>query len=111
MNNHLPFSKGRYNSYVVNFNGLDVSADTITSQVREQADHTSPLIFEWEVDDTLAATGYVTLFYDDTARANSQISNNKKGVMDIRRLTGGSAVKAHQGVIIVDLEATPTEPV
>lgn len=94
----------------MNFNGLDVSADTITSQVREQADHTSPLIFEWEVDMSAAATGYVTLYYNDTARANAQIVANKKGVMDIRRLSGGSAIKAHQGVIMVDFEATPTEP-
>jgi hypothetical protein len=98
MNTHLPFSKGRFNSYRVNF-GFSVSGDTITSQVHEQADHTSPLIFEWAVDMADAATGYVTL------------SANKKGVMDIRRLSGGSAIKAHQGVIIVDLEATPTEPI
>jgi hypothetical protein len=94
----------------VNF-GFSVSGDTITSQVREQADHTSPLIFEWAVDMTDAATGYVTLSYDDTARDNAQISANKKGVMDVRRLSGGSAIKAHQGVIVVDLEATPTEPI
>ena len=105
----LPFSKGRYNSYRVNF-GFNVSGDTITSQCREQADHTSPLIFEWAVDTTEAALGFVVLSYDDTDRDNDQIIANNRGVMDIRRLSGGSAIKAHQGVIIVDLEATPTEP-
>ena len=108
-NTHLPFSKGRYNSYRVNF-GFDVSGDTISSQVREQADHTSPLIFEWQVDDTDAASGYVTLFYNDTARANDQIVANNKGIMDIRRFSGSFAYPAHQGVIVVDLNATPTEP-
>ena len=90
--------------------GFDVSADTISSQVREQADHTSPLIFEWEVDTSEAGTGYITLSYDDTDRDNDQIAANDRGIMDIRRLSGGSAIKAHQGVIIVELEATPTEP-
>lgn len=81
--------KGRTNFVRVNM-GIDVSADQITSEIRTEADATSPLVATWVVAfATDGRDGQLILHLDDVV--TSQITVNS-GYMDIKRVTGSEPV-------------------
>jgi len=77
--------KNRTNVITVSL-GIDVSADTITSEIRSEADVNSPLIATWVVSyKTDGKDGELILTLDDLY--TSQIRANS-GYMDLKRISG-----------------------
>lgn len=71
--------------------GIDVSADTITSQIRKEKNSDSILLAEWEVDFlSTGADGRLVLTIDDT---NSNLTTHTTGFMDFKRMSGGEPIK------------------
>lgn len=71
--------------------GVDVSADTITSQVRTKADPESTLLAEWAVAFlTTGVDGRLVLTIDDS---NSNLTKHTTGFMDFKRVSGGEPIK------------------
>lgn len=67
--------------------GMDISQDTITSEIREGRNSETALIAEWVVEfDTDGADGELVLTIDDSVA--SEISQ-RKGYMDIKRVSDG----------------------
>lgn len=78
--------KNRTNIVPVNL-GYDVSADTFTSEIREDKNSTSPLIATWTVSfDTNGIDGKLVLTLDDSDLTSI---TQKFGYMDIKRVSGG----------------------
>lgn len=78
--------KNRTNVLTVSM-GMDVSSDTITSEIRSEPDVDSPLIATWEVAyKTDGSDGELILTLDDLE--TSQIKANS-GYMDLKRIIGG----------------------
>lgn len=70
--------------------GMDVSGDTITSQIRVGKDFRSDLIAEWDVAFLTDGTdGELILTLDDSVTATI---TNDLGYMDLKRITGGEPV-------------------
>lgn len=70
--------------------GMDVSGDTITSEIRAAANPTAPLIATWNVAFTTDGTdGELILTLDDAITATIE---QERGYMDIKRVTGGEPV-------------------
>ena len=77
--------KNRTNVITVSL-GIDVSADTITSEIRSEPDVNSPLIATWVVSfKTDGKDGELILKLDDLY--TSQIKANS-GYMDLKRISG-----------------------
>jgi hypothetical protein len=77
--------KNRTNVITVSL-GIDVSADTITSEIRSEPDVNSPLIATWVVSfKTDGHDGELILKLDDLN--TSQIKANS-GYMDLKRISG-----------------------
>ena len=67
--------------------GFDVSADTITSQIRANKTSTADLIAEWDVSfETDGTDGVLRLEIDDSV---TELITHKTGYMDLRRVSGG----------------------
>jgi len=82
--------KARTNTLPVNL-GMDVSADTFTSEVRVDRDHTSTLLMEWTVTfDTDGTDGKLILSVDDIVTGQILPSS---GWMDLKRVTGSEPVQ------------------
>lgn len=78
--------KGRRNVITLNL-GFDVSADTITSEIRAELDPASTLIATWTVAEVTDGTdGMLTLTLDDT---DTSSITEKRGYMDLKRVSGG----------------------
>lgn len=89
MSNQVIVHKGRTNILTVNM-GMDVSLDTLTSEIRSSADSASPLIATWAVTFATDGTdGELVLTLDDAI--TSAIADDR-GYMDIKRVTGGEPV-------------------
>lgn len=70
--------------------GINVSLDTITSQIREGKETTSPLIATWSVSfATTGVDGNIVLTLDNTI--TSAITKTI-GYMDLKRVTGGEPI-------------------
>lgn len=70
--------------------GMDVSNDTITSQIRVGKNFESDLIAEWTVAFLTDGTdGELILTLDDSITATI---TNDLGYMDLKRITGGEPV-------------------
>lgn len=100
----VPFRKHRYEAYRLNTQLGDVSGDTFTAIVRERPDEDAEEIFEFDIDMSDAATGYIELQFDATLVNITQ----SVGWCDIKRVTGGSAVRLHDGWIVFEFEGTTT---
>lgn len=86
--------------------GIDVSADTLTSEVRSEADQGAPLIMTWVVTKVGGGTtGELLLTVDDTA--TSGIKENS-GYMDIKRVTGAQPVPVFDSPIEVEFRGSVT---
>lgn len=104
MAKQLVFHKGRYNSVIVNLGG-GITGDTLTSEIRERPEQSSPLILIWEVTLLDTTIGELMLAYDDSA---GEITHSK-GFMDIKRVTGGSAVACFDEPLAVEFRGSVTE--
>lgn len=100
----VPFRKHRYEAFRLNTQLGNVSGDTFTAVVRERPDEDADVIFTFIIDMTDAATGYIELQFDATLVDIPQ----SKGWCDIKRVTGGSAVRLHDGHICFEFEGTTT---
>lgn len=106
MSQQLVVHKGRANVVAVNLQ-MNVTGETITSQIRERPEQDSPLIATWAVTVVTAATGVLQLFLDDS---DSLIAHSR-GFMDIVRLTGGQPVTVFDEPLAVEFRGTVTVPV
>lgn len=89
MSSEVVVHKGRTNVITVSL-GIDVSADTITSEIRSEPETTATLIMTWVVTFATDGTdGELIFTIDDTA--TSGISENS-GYMDIKRVSGGEPI-------------------
>jgi hypothetical protein len=67
--------------------GIDVSADTITSEIREGKNSDSDLIAEWDVTfQTDGTDGLLYLTLDDSV---TSLITQKVGYMDFKRVSSG----------------------
>lgn len=89
MSSKVIVHKNRTNILPVSL-GFDVSADTITSEIRSEPDVNAPLIATWVVSfKTDGRDGEIVLTLDDLV--TSQIKANS-GYMDLKRITGTEPV-------------------
>lgn len=106
MSNEVIVHKGRTNVIRVNM-GIDVSADTITSEIRAEPDSESTLLATWEVafeDD--GTDGILLLTLDDLITSDIAASS---GYMDLKRVVGGEPVPVFDRPLEVTFRGTVTE--
>ena len=104
MNNVVVY-KNRTNVVSVGL-GIDVSADVITSEIREKANTDSPLIASWVVDFATDGTdGELILTLDDSV--TSQVVA-KSGFMDFKRTSDGEPYNIFDKPIKVEFKETVT---
>lgn len=105
MSSAIIVHKNRTNIITVGL-GYDVSADTITSEIRAQPEVDSPLLATWTVAfATDGEDGELVLTLDDTVTA--QISATS-GFMDIKRVTGSEPVPVFDKPLEVIFRGTVT---
>ncbi|MET0786322.1 MAG: hypothetical protein ABWY25_06410 [Paenisporosarcina sp.] len=105
MSSKIIVHKGRTNILTVSL-GINVSADTIRSQIRSEPNQESPLIAEWLVTfKTTGADGELILRLDDNE--TRQIKANS-GYMDILRITGSEPVPVFDQPLEVSFRGTVT---
>ena len=106
MSNKVIVHKNRTNEVRVNL-GMDVSADTITSEIRSEPDVESPLIATWTVAFVTDGTdGELLLTLDDTITA--EITANS-GFMDLKRISGGEPIPVFDKPLEVTFRGTVTQ--
>ena len=88
MSNKVIVHKSRTNTLTVEL-GIDITGDTITSEIRAEEDTDSILIATWVVTVDDAATGLLTLTLDDAITDDITVDS---GYMDFKRVTGGEPV-------------------
>ena len=94
----ITVERTRTKSISVSF-GVDISADSFVSEIRTEKNSTSTLIATWSptfLTDGTDGELVLTLDNDDTAGITQT-----KGYMDIKRLSGGEPIAAHNGIIVV----------
>jgi hypothetical protein len=97
--------KGRHNIVQLSL-GVDVSADTITSQIRVKPTSTSPLIAEWTVAFVTDGTdGELVLTLDD---AITSLIAETAGFMDVKRFHAGQPLVVFESPIPVNFKETVT---
>ena len=105
MSNKVIVHKGRTNTITISL-GINVSADTITSEIRSEPHSDSPLIATWIVSfATNGADGELILRLDDNE--TSQIKANS-GYMDLKRITGSEPVPVFDRPLEVSFRGTVT---
>jgi len=86
--------------------GTDVSADTLTSEIRAEPDQASLLIATWNVSmPNGGADGEVLLTLDDVVAAQITSQN---GYMDIKRVSGGEAYPVFEKPLEVIFQGSVT---
>jgi hypothetical protein len=107
MSKSITIHKGRTNRIPVSL-GINVSGDTLTSQIRTDADQSSDLIATFQVTfATDGVDGEVILTLDDSA-FNAGMLSRSTGYMDIKRLTGGEPVSVFAEPLEVFFQGTVT---
>lgn len=97
--------KRRTNILSINF-GIDISEDTITSEIRADKTADSPLIATWNfsfLTDGKDGEGLFTL--DDSV---ASLITKSKGYMDVKRVTGGEPVPVFDDPIEVIIKDSVT---
>lgn len=90
--------KGRTNKVTVRL-PYDVSADVITSEIREEQNPTSNLIAAWDVSYvTDGVDGVLELTLDNAVTANITKS---KGYMDLKRVSGAEPMPVFDDLLEV----------
>ena len=100
----LPFRKRRYNSFRINTNLGDVSGDTFTAICRTRPDEDADEIFEFEINMSEAATGFITIYFN----ATSVEIPYSVGYTDLKRMSGGSALPCTNRCIPIEFVGTTT---
>lgn len=105
MANEVIVYKGRDNTVRVHL-GMDVSADTFTSEIRSEPTQEAPLLATWDVDfETDGTDGKLLLTIDATA--SGQIQANV-GYMDLKRVSGGLELAVFEKALEVAFRGTVT---
>lgn len=105
MSSKIIVHKGRTNVLAVSL-GVDVSADTITSQIRSEPDQNSDLIATWTVAKVGGGTtGDLTLTLDDSTTVNI-VANS--GYMDLKRVKSGQPIPVFDKPIEIIFRGTVT---
>lgn len=105
MSSKVIVHKDRTNTLTISL-GIDVSADTITSEIRAEPDVGSPLIATWIVSfKTDGRDGELILRLDDLI--TSQIKANS-GYMDLKRVTGSEPVAVFDQALEVSFRGSVT---
>lgn len=102
--NKIVVHKNRTNVITCNL-GMNITGDTITSEIRTQPEHDAPLIVPWTVAVITAATGELTLTIDNGLLTDIP---HRTGYMDIKRLTGGEPVSVFDEPLEVEFRGTVT---
>lgn len=97
MSNQIIVHRGRTNIVMVTL-GIDISADTFTSQIRSKTDATSALIATWAVEKVDGPTGVLRLTLDD-AISGPIVANS--GYMDLKRTVGGEPISVFDNPVEV----------
>lgn len=85
MANELVVHLDRTNIFTCNL-GIDITGETITSEIRTQPDTDATLVATFAVAVVDAATGEITLTLDNSAAGSVTV---KSGYMDLKRVAGG----------------------
>jgi len=94
--------KNRTNKLTVSL-GIDVSGDTLTSEIRTQS---GDLIATWTVDfDSDGTDGELVLTLDD---ADTDAIEYTTGLMDIKRVSGGEPYSVFDNPVEVEFRDTVT---
>lgn len=105
MANEVIVYKGRDNVVRVHL-GIDVSADTFTSEIRSEPSQEAPLIATWDVAfETDGNDGKLLLTMD--ALTSGQIQANI-GYMDLKRVSGGLDLAVFEKALEVAFRGTVT---
>jgi hypothetical protein len=105
MSNQVVVHKGRTNKVLVDL-GVNVSADTITSQIRSEPRSDSTLIATWVVAKVDGGVnGELTLTLDDSATSNITVLT---GYMDIKRIVSGEPIPVFDKPLEVVFRGTVT---
>lgn len=105
MSNTIKVHKNRTNIVILDL-GMDVSADTITSEIRAEEDHTSALIVAWIVAFVTDGTdGLLTLTIDDVISADITVDS---GYMDVKRVSGGEPLVVFDRPLEVSFQGSVT---
>lgn len=106
MGNSLIVHKGRTNIVPVSL-GMDVSGDTITSEIRAKPVATSELIASWTVSfETDGSDGEIILTLDDSDTVDIAYT---RGYMDLKRVTAGEPVPVFDKPLHVEFKDVVTE--
>lgn len=105
MSNEIVIHKNRTNVITVNL-GVNVTGDTLTSEIRTQPEVDAPLVATFVVAVITAATGELTLTLDDTAAASVTVDF---GYMDIKRVSGGEPLAVFDRPLEVKFRGVVTE--
>lgn len=89
MSNELIVHKARTNRVILQL-GIDVSADTFTSEIRTAVDRQAQKIAEWEASFVTDGTDGEVLFVLSSTVTGA--IRQKEGFMDVKRVTGGEEV-------------------
>jgi hypothetical protein len=102
MSDKLVVYKGRTNVITVSL-GIDVSGDTITSEIRTLS---GTLILTWVVTfDSDGTDGELVLTLDDSATGSIAYPS---GLMDLKRVTGGEPISVIDKAIEVEFRNVVT---
>jgi hypothetical protein len=105
MSNQVIVHKGRTNTLLVDL-GINVSADTITSEIRSEPNSDAAFIATWVVTKVDGGVNGELIFtLDDTF--TSQISANS-GYMDVKRVSNGEPVPVFDKPLEVVFRGTVT---
>jgi len=105
MSNKVIVHKNRTNTLTVSM-GMDVSGDTITSEIRSEPDIEAPLIATWVVTfKTDGTDGELILTIDDLEA--SQIRANS-GYMDLKRIVDGEPLAVFDMALEVSFRGSVT---
>jgi len=104
MSNKIIIHKNRTNKVVIDL-GIDVSADTITSEIRAEQDHTSQLIATFVVAfESDGTDGRLVLTLDNSVTGITVDS----GYMDLKRVSAGEPLPVLDKPLEVRFQGTVT---
>ena len=106
MSSRIIVHKNRTNVLTISL-GFDVSADTITSEIRSEPSVDSPLLATWDVSFRTDGTdGELVLILDDLD--TSQIKATS-GYMDLKRVSGSEPLAVFDQPLEVSFRGSVTE--
>lgn len=105
MSNKLVVHKSRTNVITVSLN-MDVSADTITSEIRSEPSTTAPLIATWSIAYATDGTDGELIFTLDNSVTETIEATT--GYMDIKRVSGSEPLPVFDRPLEVEFRAAVT---